>query len=98
MGIYTILKFVHIWRITTMNKTYYKNSLKFDVLRYINKIPGGIILRTDIESMASTRQISRALKALVEMGYLVKLGSGVYAKAYWSSHLNKAVIRGGFGA
>ena len=81
-----------------MKKTYYKNSLKFDVLTYISQLPGNIILRTDIEAMASPRQITRALKTLVEMGKLVKLGSGVYAKTYWSSQLNKPIIKGGFGA
>lgn len=81
-----------------MKKTYYKNSFKFVVLERINKLSGTVVLRADIEDMAGLRQISRALKALVEMGELVKLGSGVYAKAYQSYYAKEPIIKGGFGA
>jgi hypothetical protein len=81
-----------------MKKTYYQNSLKLKILSFINQLPSNIVLRSDIEVLASPRQISRALKNLTKMGELVKLGSGVYAKAYWSSLLNKPIIKGGFGA
>jgi hypothetical protein len=47
--------------------------------------------------MGSPRQISRCFKDLVEMGKLVKIGYGIYAKAYISENLNKPVIQGGFG-
>ncbi len=79
-----------------MNKTYYRNSLKFDVLERINQLPGSVVLRTAIQDMASPRQVSRSLQALVEMGELIKLGCGVYAKAYRSERLNKPVIKDGF--
>lgn len=81
-----------------MIKNYYKKSLKFKVLKKINQqIAGNIILREDIEKMGSPRQISRCLKDLVEMGELVKIGYGIYAKAYISETLNKPVIQVGFG-
>jgi hypothetical protein len=80
-----------------MNKYYYQNSLKFRVLDCIQKISGDIILRKDIQEMGSPRQISRCFKDLVEMGKLVKIGYGIYAKAYISENLNKPVIQGGFG-
>jgi len=81
-----------------MSKTYYKNSLKFNVLNRINRqITGGVVLREDIEDMGSPRQISRCFKDLVEMGELVKIGYGIYAKAYISKTLNKPVIQSGFG-
>ncbi|MCP4475632.1 MAG: hypothetical protein GY821_13910 [Gammaproteobacteria bacterium] len=46
--------------------------------------------------MGSARQVSRALKALLEDGELIKLGDGVYAKARHSSHLGRPVICSGF--
>ena len=81
-----------------MNRKYYKSSLKFKVLERIKELTSSIIvLRNNIEDMGSPRQISRCFKDLVEMGELVKIGYGVYAKAYKSKTLNKPVIQGGFG-
>jgi hypothetical protein len=80
-----------------MTKNYYQNSLKFKVLARIQRISGNIILREDIQDMGSPRQISRCFKDLVEMGKLVRIGYGVFAKAYISENLNKPIIQGGFG-
>lgn len=79
-----------------MIKKYYQNSLKFKVLDRIQRQPGNAVLRKDIEDMGSSRQISRCLKSLVEIGELIKIGNGIYAKAYLSEYINKPVIRGGF--
>lgn len=80
-----------------MTKNYYKNSLKFKILdRIKQQIAGTIVLREDIEDMGSPRQISRCFKDLVEMGELVKIGYGIYAKAYISENLKRPVIQGGF--
>jgi hypothetical protein len=80
-----------------MPKNYYINSLKFKILDRIKKqIASNIVMREDIQDMGSPRQISRCFKDLVEMGKLVKIGSGIYAKAYISENLNKPVIQGGF--
>lgn len=81
-----------------MNRKYYKKSLKFKVLERIEqKISSIIVLRDDIDDMGSPRQISRCFKDLVDMGVLVKIGYGIYAKANKSNTLNKPVIQGGFG-
>lgn len=80
-----------------MNRKYYKKSLKFNVLDRIKLSAGNIVLRKDIEDMASPRQISRCFKDLMEMGDLIKIGYGIYVKAYISRTLNKPVIQGGFG-
>ena len=81
-----------------MAKNYYQNSLKFKALDRIKRqVAGNIVVREDIEDMGSPRQISRCFKDLVEMGELVKIGYGIYAKAYMSETLNKPVIQGGFG-
>ncbi|MFI4954751.1 MAG: hypothetical protein ACHP9Y_02450 [Gammaproteobacteria bacterium] len=79
-----------------MNKTYYPNSFKFEVLNQIKQLPGSIVLRQDVKSLGSDRQVSRALRTLVEMGDLVKLGYGVYAKAYYSPRLKRPIIDQGF--
>ena len=79
-----------------MRRGYYKNSLKFKVLEKIQGLPGNIVMRADIEDMGSSRQISRCLEALVAMGELVKIGYGIYAKAYVSEQLKKPVIKIGF--
>jgi hypothetical protein len=80
-----------------MTKRYYQNSLKFKALDRIKKMSANVVLRDDIEDMGSPRQVSRCFKGLVEMGELVKIGYGIYAKAYISQTLNKPVIQGGFG-
>jgi hypothetical protein len=80
-----------------MAKSYYKNSLKFKVLDRIQQISGNVVLRVDIEDMGSPRQISRCFRDLVEMGDLIKIGYGIYAKSYLSEYINKPLIKGGFG-
>ena len=55
-----------------------------------------VILRKDVKKMGEARQISRCLKSLVEMGKLVRIGYGVYAKSYISEYLNLPVIESGF--
>jgi hypothetical protein len=47
--------------------------------------------------MGSPRQISRCFRDFVAMGELVKIGYGIYAKAYMLEILNKPIIQGGFG-
>jgi len=80
-----------------MTRNYYKNSLKFKILDRIQQTSGNVILREDIEDMGSARQISRCFADLVEMGELVKIGYGIYAKAYQSEYINQPVIKAGFG-
>lgn len=82
---------------TNMMKRYYQKSLKFKVLDRIKRTSENIVLREDIEDMGSPRQISRCFKDLVEMGELVKIGYGIYAKSYISENLKRPVINGGFG-
>lgn len=66
------------------------------MLDKIQQQPGNIVLRTDIADMASPRQISRCFKDLVAMGNLIKIGKGVYTKAYQSEILNRPIIQDGF--
>lgn len=80
-----------------MTKTYYKNSLKFDVLTVIEQAPDDVVLRKDIVDLGSPRQISRCLKDLIDMGKLVKIGYGVYVKTEFSKYLNAPVMKISFG-
>lgn len=80
-----------------MTKKYYQNSFKFKALDRIKRMAANVVLREDIEDMGSPRQVSRCFKDLVQMGELVKIGYGIYVKAYISENLNKPVIQCGFG-
>lgn len=80
-----------------MMKNYYQQSLKFRILERIKLMPENIVLRKDVEDMGIPRQISRCFKDLVEMGELVKIGYGIYAKSYISENLKRPVIQGSFG-
>lgn len=80
-----------------MSKNYYKNSLKFKILEYIQQTSDNVILRAEVESMGSPRQISRCFNDLIAMGELVRIGYGIYAKAYNSEYTDIPVIKGGFG-
>lgn len=74
----------------------YKNSFKNKMLKYIEKMQGCIVLRSDVATLGDARQVSRGLKALVEDEELIKLGYGVYAKAVPSKNLeyiNRPIIR-----
>ncbi len=66
------------------------------ILERIKRMRKRVILRSDIESLAPPRQISRSLLKLVEIGELVKLGYGVYAKSTYSPYIKKPIIVGGF--
>ena len=57
---------------------------------------GNVVLRTDFSDLGSYRQISRVLNKLIQEKKLVKIGFGVYAKAYQAENLNKPIIQGGF--
>lgn len=48
----------------------------------ISKRPGNVILRREISNLGSPSQLSEALNRLMADGKLVRLGSGVFAKAH----------------
>ena len=75
----------------------YKDSIEYKALQRIKKIRSNVVLRQDLIDLGSYRQVSRVFKKLMDDNKLVKIGSGVYAKAYLSEMLNTAIIEGGFG-
>lgn len=56
-------------------------SVKQRLLRSVAARSGEVVLRRNLARFGSQAQISRALKQLVDEGKLVRIGSGVYAKA-----------------
>ncbi len=77
-------------------KVPYKKSLKYKVLRCIENTPGCALLRSDFSELGAKRQVNKVLKQLVEDGIIVRLGYGVYAKAYRSQFTGKVMVEDGF--
>ncbi len=74
----------------------YKNSFMQQVESFIDSFNGEVILRADLNALGEYRQVSRAIKALIEDGKLIKLGYGIYAKASTNEYIKKPVIKIGF--
>ncbi|MCW8452519.1 DUF6088 family protein [Legionella quinlivanii] len=74
----------------------YKDSIEYKALQRIKKIRSNIVLRQDLMDLGSYRQVSRIFKKMMDDNKLVKIGAGVYAKAYLSEMLNVPIIQGGF--
>ncbi len=68
-------------------------SIKQRIGRSIALRKGEVVMRGDFRSLGSRSQISRALRALIAEGRIVRLGYGVYAKARPSSLSGKPVPR-----
>ncbi len=77
-------------------KVIYEQSITYKVLMRIEALSSIVVLRSDIADLAEPRQISRALKQLVEQGRLVKLGYGVYAKVTRPKLLKSSYLEKGF--
>jgi len=57
------------------------SSVKLRLQRSIAARSGEVVLRRELTRFGSAAQVSRALKQLVKEGRLVRIGTGVYAKA-----------------
>lgn len=73
----------------------YTDSVEYKTLNRIKVIRGNIVLRKDLNNLASYRQVSRVLKDLIVKKKLVKIGAGIYAKAYTSKYTNIPLIKNG---
>ena len=74
----------------------YRKSFRNKVLEYISAMPGCVVLRSDVAILGDSRQVSRALRALIEDEELIRLGYGLYAKAEPSPRpelINRPIIR-----
>lgn len=70
-----------------------KLCIKDRMIRSIALRKGEVLLRADFERMGSPSQVSRALKEVVSIGKLVRLGYGIYARAEPSALSGKAIPR-----
>jgi hypothetical protein len=73
----------------------YSESIEYKALNCLKTIRGSVILRKDFNDLGSYRQVSRALNKLIEDKKLVKIGAGIYAKAYLSKYSNLPLIKNG---
>ncbi|MDA9271968.1 DUF6088 family protein [bacterium] len=76
----------------------YQDSVESKVINRLKAIRGSVILRKDFEGIGSYRQISRIFKKLITEKKLVKIGVGIYAKAYVSKHTNIPLVKDGIDA
>lgn len=73
----------------------YLESIEYKALARLKTIPGGVVLRKDFNDLGSYRQVSRALNELIAEKKLVKIGFGIYAKAYLSKFSDIPLIKNG---
>ncbi len=74
----------------------YKTDFRERVKQAIDACDGNVILRSELNDLGLPRQVSRALKALVADGVLIKLGYGVYAKAKKNKYVDMPILQGVF--
>jgi len=70
----------------------YKNSFRNKLLKIIQDLDGAVVLRADLNNFGGPRQISRALRTLVEDGELIKFGYGVYVKGEKTPYSDKPIM------
>lgn len=73
----------------------YSESIEYKALSRLKAIRGSVVLRKDFNDLGSYRQISRVLKELITEKKLVKIGTGIYAKAYLSKYSDIPLIKNG---
>lgn len=76
-------------------KVTFNKSTTAKVLKRIEAMPGNVVLRSDIEDLDTPRQISRAIKRLIDKGILAKLGYGTYAKLAYSEIAKTTYLKNG---
>jgi hypothetical protein len=74
----------------------YKTKFRTRIRQFIDSFEGNVILRSDLKDLGLPRQVSRALKVLIEDGVLIRLGRGVYAKARRNEYIDTPVLQGVF--
>src|SRR5580704_8329249 len=73
----------------------YSESIEYKILNRLKAIRGSAVLRKDFAGLGSYRQISRAINKLIEEKKLVKIGAGIYAKAYLSKYSDTPLVKNG---
>jgi hypothetical protein len=78
-----------------MMRVRYLESMEYKMLNRIKFVRGSVLLRKDFNDLGSYRQISRGLNKLIGQKKIVKIGAGVYAKAYFSQYTDVPIVKGG---
>lgn len=73
----------------------YSESIEYKALGRLKVIRGSVVLRKDFNDIGSYRQVSRALNKLIDEKKLIKLGAGIYAKAYLSKYSDIPLVKNG---
>ena len=76
-------------------KVTYQESIEYKLANRLKAISGSVVLRQNLNDLGSYRQISRALAKLTAKKKLVKIGAGIYAKAYASKYTDMPLIKNG---
>ena len=76
-------------------KVKYQESIKYKILSRLKAIRGSVVLRKGFNDVGSYRQISRAFNELIAEKKLVKIGAGIYAKAYLSKYSDIPLVKNG---
>ena len=79
-------------------RTKYTNSIEYKMLSYLHSVRTNVVLRQDFYEFGSYRQISRVLNKLIADKKLVKIATGVYAKAYISQYSSMPLVKNGIDA
>ena len=69
-----------------------QNSMKYNMINCLAMIEGGVVLRQDLSSLGSARQISHVILQLITEKKLVNIGMGIYAKSYISQYSGMPLI------
>lgn len=76
-------------------KVKYQDSIEYKALTRLRSIRGSVVLREDFNDLGSYRQVSRVINNLIQEKRLVKIGTGIYAKAYLSKFSDIPLIKNG---
>lgn len=72
-----------------------EETVEYKIRNRVKNIKSNVILRKDVADIGNYRQISSGLKRLVDQKELVRIGLGIYAKAYCSNFKDIILIKGG---
>ncbi|WP_440617989.1 hypothetical protein [Cysteiniphilum sp. 6C5] len=77
-------------------KVKYEETTEYKLSQYIQNASSDVILREDLMSLDSDRQVTRALSALIAKGKIAKLGYGIYVRLSYSELTGKNYLPDGF--
>lgn len=73
----------------------YSESIEFKALTKLKQVRGDVILRNDLKSLGSYRQVSRVINNLIAQKKLIKIGAGIYVKANPSDRYEIPIVKNG---